>query len=67
VDALHPFSSNVTNDDEEVTDGAGNEAGRHPGRGEVSPLPSRPNFPRVTGNDDRGGSTIAVLEHKLSP
>jgi hypothetical protein len=58
-------------DEEKVTDEAGNEAGnqagKHPGRRGSFPLPPQPSFPHLTSNDDRGGSTIAVLEHELKP
>jgi hypothetical protein len=33
----------------------------------VFPTASRPSFPHFTSNNDRGGSTIAALEHQLKP
>ena len=45
----------------------GTRRGGTRGSGEVSPLLPRPSFPHATSDDDRGGRTIAALEHSLNP
>jgi hypothetical protein len=48
-----------------VAEDAGNEAGRHRGYGEVSPLPLRRSFPHLASINDKGGSVISALEHEI--
>jgi hypothetical protein len=50
-------------DEEKVTD----KAGRHPGAGEVSPLPPPSSFPHLTSNDDRWGSARRAWTQAKTP